>query len=97
MIQLHCDESTINWIKKREHAVTISLLDPVGCCAGVVELVATWGAPKDTNRFETFQLDNQLIVYVQKNLPLRNNELTLKLSGFGPFKFLSPIGIAPLM
>ncbi|HSH52296.1 MAG TPA: CC/Se motif family (seleno)protein [Bacteroidales bacterium] len=97
MVQLHCDETTKNWIKKREKEVTISLLDPVGCCAGVVELVAKWGAPKDLKRYEIFHLDEDLTIYVQKNLPLRNNELTLKLSGIGPFKFLSPKGIAPLM
>lgn len=85
---IEVDPLSKRWIEGKGKALTIKMLNVQSCCApGIQEMIAVPGTPKTLERFSEFKVDG-LSIFVQKNIRA-NERLTLKLSGFTPFKTMS--------
>jgi hypothetical protein len=93
-LSIYVDEKTKEWIRQKGGIVSISLLKAKGCCGGgPFELETKLDKPKQEYAFDLVKLDD-LFFFIQKNISVKNNQITLKLSGFGPIKYVTASGLS---
>ncbi|RXI97793.1 Fe-S oxidoreductase [Anaerobacillus alkaliphilus] len=93
-LTISINDEARSWIEKKGGFLTVKTLKAAGCCGGgPIELATDFGKPEDVNFFEEITLDN-LTIFVQKGIPTKDNQLTLKLSGIGFFKHITALGIS---
>ncbi|MEB1807420.1 MAG: Fe-S oxidoreductase [Bacillaceae bacterium] len=92
-IQIIMDNKAQTWLRDKGKELTIQLPKTMGCCiGGPMELQTQLGKPKEITAFEKVTLDD-LTLFIEKNLNLKDNTLTLELTGFGWFKSISAEGL----
>lgn len=88
------DQSTIDFIAKKGSHLIVKTIKAAGCCGGgPIELTTEFGKPDEPLFFDEVSLKN-ITIYVQKGINAKDNQITLKLSGFGMFKFVTALGIS---
>ncbi|MCK6205748.1 Fe-S oxidoreductase [Bacillus infantis] len=71
------DEKAKSWIETKGKHLTVNTVEVQGCCAvGVQDLLAIPKKPKDTHRYNIYEVDN-LSIYIQKNINVRD-KISLK-------------------
>ena len=87
-MNVELDDAAKKWIESKGEQLTVKTIEVKACCAaGVQELLAVPGKPKDLERCYEYKVEN-LSIYVQKHI--RGKEkLALKLSGFSFLKSIS--------
>jgi hypothetical protein len=92
--KINIDNEAKSWIEKKGKYLTVKTLKAGGCCGGgPIELATEVGIPDEANLFEQISLDN-ITIYIQKGINAKDNQITLKLSGFGFFKYITALGIS---
>ncbi|RSK52365.1 CC/Se motif family (seleno)protein [Bacillus canaveralius] len=90
-MNIQLDDEAHAWIKSKGKYLTVKTLEVKGCCAaGVQELLAIPGKPKDIQKYNEFIVDN-LSIFIQKNIEIKDR-LELKISGFGFLKSIAAKG-----
>jgi len=85
---IQLDPEAKSWIEAKGANLTIKTLVVNSCCApGIQELVAIPGKPKTINHFNQFNAEG-ISIFIHKNIS-QTEKLTIKVSGFGPFKSIS--------
>lgn len=93
-LRIVIDHETAAWIEEKGGNVIVKTVKAAGCCGGgPIELITEYGEPEDSQFFERISLEN-LTVYVQRGIQLKDGQLSLKLSGFGFFKHITALGIS---
>ncbi|QOY35438.1 CC/Se motif family (seleno)protein [Anaerobacillus isosaccharinicus] len=94
VLKLNIDNETLSWIEKKGAHLTVKTLKAGGCCGGgPIELATEIGKPDERQFFEEIAFD-RITIYVQKGINAKDDQLTIKLSGFGIFKYITAIGIS---
>lgn len=93
-LKLNIDNETLSWIEKKGSHLTVKTLKAGGCCGGgPIELATEIGKPDDQHFFQEIIFE-QIKIYVQKGINAKDDQLTIKLSGFGIFKNITALGIS---
>lgn len=94
VLKINIDSETMSWIEKKGAQLTVKTLKAGGCCGGgPIELATEIGKPDDLHFFEEITFD-RITIYVQKGINAKEDQLTIKLSGFGIFKYITALGIS---
>lgn len=92
-LKVRISDEAKNWLMKKSSKLTIASVYIQNCCVPLDEIAIHYKEPDYPNNFYKFQID-QLDIFIEKSLRFKNDELTITLSGFGPFQSLNIGGIS---
>ncbi|MFZ4452368.1 hypothetical protein [Salibacterium aidingense] len=93
MTNINMDRRTTAWINKNGGVVTLNPFYPLNQNKqrGPVDVMLSFDVPENEGEFEAV-FHNGITIYVHRHLRIKR-QLSLRISGFGPFQHLSCSGI----
>ncbi|WP_044747524.1 CC/Se motif family (seleno)protein [Bacillus alveayuensis] len=93
-IHLVVSEQVKNWIRKKGGIVTISLFEPVNCCAAGPEVTTSLRKPNTEQLFKHYKVDD-ISFFIHPHIFSTSEQLEITLKGFSKLKFLQVSGFRP--
>ncbi len=93
-LTFHFSEKALDWVKREGKVVTVGLFESATkCCVGSVqELQVHLKKPSNSGRFSMYQYD-EIVIFVEKSLTFKNNEVQFQLSKIPFFKGITATGL----
>lgn len=94
-IELSIDEKARELIKTKGNLLTISHVSIKNCCVPINEVNIQYEKPDNPKMFHEMKLEN-IFLYIDKRLHLKEHSIHIKHSGIGPFQKILVEGISYL-
>lgn len=83
-------------LDKEQKNITVNNV-PTKCCCGSMCLPSVqFGVPKDRSKYDLYNVDGEINVYIHKTIQAKNNQLILNLRNFILFKDIAVEGVKVL-
>lgn len=94
-IELSIDEKAKEFIKTKGNLLTINHVHIQNCCVPINEVNIQYEKPDNLKMFHEMKLEN-ISLYIDKRIHLKNHSIHIKHSGIGPFQKILVEGISYL-